>query len=236
MCKFHKDVARDIATDPSTNEFNPGKYCVALVAMAHFRTEQYMPSMFSNDGFVPSTLRTPEAIKALDDSGLRKPLKEAQAYRDSHIDVLRSAMNLTAKSCDLSMTGLNIPDTITKDGYQHCEKMGPDITKNGPFMDEAVVQLFKGYDDAAKKTWAKGQLTLIDEAHKPQYEAIRQATEFFVSQPSVKEALKGMFENTVVRIFEEARINGGIDLKTDGCVMCGHGDRAKKGKKNKPQP
>jgi hypothetical protein len=232
MCKFHKDVARDIAINPSTDEFDAGKYCVALLAMGHFRTEQYMPSMFSNDGFVPSSLRTPEAVKALDDSGLRKPLKEAQGYLDSHIGALRAAMDLTAKSCDLSVQGLNIPDTITRNGYQHCPKMEPDITKNSPFMNEALVNLFKGYDDETQKTWAKGALTLLDEAHQPQYEAIRQAAEFFFSQPGVKEALKGMFENTLVRTFEEARLSGGVDLKTDGCVMCGHGDRAKN---NKPK-
>jgi hypothetical protein len=232
MCKFHKDVARDIATNPATGAFDAGRYCVALLAIAHFRTEQYMPSMFSNDGFKPSTLQTPEAIKALTDAGIRKPLEEAQDYLKTNVGKLRDAMNLTAKSCDLTVYGLNIPDTITKNGYQHCESMGPDITKNGPFMDEALVQLFTGYDDDTK-TWAKGPLTLLKEAHKPQYEAIRQAAEFFISQPGVKETMKGMFENSLVRTFEEARIDGGVDLKTDGCVMCGHGSRAEK-KEEKP--
>lgn len=227
MCKFHKDIAREIATNPATGAFDPGRYCVALLAIAHFRTEQYMPGMFSNDGFKPSTLQTPEAIKALTDAGIRKPLADAQAYITTHISQLRDAMTLTAKSCDLTVYGLNIPDTITKNGYQHCESMGPDITKNGPFMDEALVQLFSGYDDATK-TWAKGPLTLLPEAHKPQFEAIRQAAAFFISQPGVKDTMQHMFESSLVRVFEEARIKGGVDLKTDGCVMCGHGSRAEK--------
>jgi hypothetical protein len=227
MCKFHKDVARDIATDPATGEFNPGKFSVALLAMAKFRIEQYMPPMHGCDGFAPAKMTTDEAVKALDDSGLKKPLADIRAYRDAHIEAMWAAMNLTAQSCDLSLQGLNIPDNITKDGYKHCAKMPADITKAGPFMDEAVVQLFEGYDDAGK-TWARGDLTLTNQAHKPEFEAIRMAAEHFISQPGVVDTFKQMFENSLVRVFEEARINGGPGLKTDGCVMCGHGSRAPK--------
>jgi len=232
MCKFHKDVARDIATTPETGAFDAGKYAVALVAMAHFRIEQYAPALFTNDGFNPKTLTTPEALKALKDSGLEKPLAQTLAFRDAHIRALKEAMELTAKSCDLSMQGLNIPDILTKDGYQHCASMAPDVTRNGPFLDEAVVQLFKGYDDEAVKTWAKGALSLAEEAHKPQFEAIRMAAEFFVSQPGVLDTLRGMFENTVARVFEEAKAEDAKALKSDGCVMCGHGSRADK---NRPK-
>lgn len=227
MCKFHKDVARDIATDPATDEFNPGKYCVALTAMAKFRIEQYMPVMHGCDGFVPAKMTTPEAIKALDDTGLKKPLADIQTYRDANIEAMRAAMNLTAQSCDLSMLGLNIPDLITKDGYKKTCCVTPDPTKNGPFMDEAVVQLFEGYDDAGK-TWARGNLTLAKQAHKPEFEAIRMATEHFIGQQGVKDVLKQMFENALVRVFEEAHTSSSPGLKTDGCVMCGHGSRAPK--------
>lgn len=225
MCKFHKDVARDIATDPVTGDFNPGKYCVALTAMAKFRIEQYMPVMHGCDGFVPAMMTTDDAVRALDDTGLRKPAADIQAYRDARIGAMRDAMALTAQSCDLSMQALNIPDTITREGYRHCAKMAPDPTKNGPFMDEAVVQLFEGYDDEGK-TWARGTLTLADQAHKPVFEAIRTATEHFLGQPGVTDTLKQMFENSLVRVFDDARIKGGAGLKTDGCVMCGHGSRA----------
>lgn len=229
MCKFHKDVARDIATDPATGQFDPGKYSVALMAMAKFRIEQYMPSMHGCDGFVPEKMFTPEAIRALEESGLKKPEAEIQAYRDAHIDAMRAAMALTAEAYDLSLKGLNIPDNITKDGYKHCEKMPADLTKNGPFMDEAVVQLFQGYDDEGK-TWARGPLSLLSKAHKPEFEAIRTATEHLISQPGVTDVLKQMFENSLVHVFETARqeFDAGHTLKTDGCVMCGHGSRAPK--------
>jgi hypothetical protein len=232
MCKFHKDVARDIATDPATGEFNPGQYSVALVAMAKFRIEQYMPAMHGCDGYAPSMMVTEAAVKALDDSGLKRPAQEIAAYRDATVAALKSAMALTAQSADLSLEGLNIPDAITKDGYKHCARMAADVTKNGPFLDEAVVQLFEGYDDA-DKCWARGELRLSAEAHKPQFEAIRAAAEHFLSQPGISEILKQRFEHSLAAVFTDAQaqLDAGNGLKSDGCVMCGHGDRAKP-----PQP
>jgi hypothetical protein len=94
-------------------------------------------------------------------------------------------------------------------------------------MDEAVVQLFEGYDDA-EKTWARGDLTLVSQAHKPAFEALRLATEHFINQPGVVDTLKQMFENSLVRIFDEARDASTPVHKSDGCVMCGHGSRAPK--------
>ncbi len=223
MCKFHKDVARDIATNDN-GEFHPGKFCVGLLAMAKFRIEQYMPSMHGCDGFQPAAMTTDSAIQAFNLSGLHTSLEAVQSYRDENIKFMKTAMDLTDASFDLSREGLNIPDNITKDGYKHCGKMPADITKAGPFMDEAVVQLFSGYDDEAK-TWATGDLELVDEAHKPQFEAIRMATEHFLAQPDVVHKLQVMFENSLVKIFEEARTLDVPSLETQGCVMCGHGSR-----------
>lgn len=229
MCKFHKDVARDIATDPLSGAFDAGKYSVALVAMAKFRIEQYMPAMHSIDGFVPEQMITDEARDALAQSGLQKTTAEITDYRNAHIDGLRAAIARTADVIDLSMRGLNIPDIITEKGYQHCARMKPDPTQNGPFLDEAVVELFEGYDDA-DKTWARGTLELVEQAHKPAFEAIRLATEHFLSQPDVVPVLKAMFENSLVTIFQSAHDDheNGRGLATKGCVMCGHGSRAPK--------
>lgn len=224
MCKFHKDVARDIATNSQTGEFHPGKFCIGLLAMAKFRIEQYMPDMHGCDGFQPSTMTTETAIEAFKASGLTTALDAVYTYRDENIEAMKAAMDLTTTSCDASLQGLNVPDNITKDGYKHCGKMPADITKAGPFMDEAVVQLFGGYDDEAK-TFAAGDLHLVEEAHKPQFEAIRMATEHFLSQVGVTETLKTMFENSLVKVFEEARTLDVPSLETEGCVMCGHGSR-----------
>lgn len=227
MCKFHKDVARDIATNPVTGDFDAGQFCVALLAMAKFRIEQYMSPMHGCDGFTPGEMTTAAAVKALDESGLRKPRAEITAYRDAHIGALHAAMAVTARSTDTSLAGLNNPDRIVKGGYKATCCADPDPTKGGPFMDEAVVQLFEGYDDDAK-TWARGDLTLSAQAHKPPFEAIRLATEIFLTQPGVVDTLKQMFEHSLVRVFEDAQGQNAPAVKSDGCVMCGHGSRAPK--------
>lgn len=226
MCKFHKDVARDIATDPVTGKFDAGKFCVALLAMAKYRIEQYMPAMHGCDGFTPAAMTTDTAQQALESSGLQSSINEGQAFRDAHIAGLHHAINATAQSYDLSMQALNNRDDITAEGYQHCPKMGRHINQAGPFMDEAVVQLFNGYDDEAK-TWARGDLSLLSAAHKPEFEAIRAAADHFLSQSGVEPTLHRMFEHSLFRIFEEARVSPDAPgVKTDGCVMCGHGGRS----------
>jgi len=220
MCKFHKDVAKDIATNPVTGEFNPGQYAVALVAMAKFRIEQYMPPMHGCDGFVPSQMTSPVALQALTDSKLVKPLTDFTAYRDANIAQVRAAMAATAQTFDLSLSALNTQDRITKEGYKKTCCADPDPTKNGPFLDEAVVDLFEGYD---RPGYVSGDLSLLKTAHKPQFEPIRAATEHFMAQPGVDAILKQMFENSLASVF----INAKDDLaagrghdKTDGCVMC----------------
>lgn len=227
MCKFHKDVARDIATDDSTGAFDAGRYSTALVAMALFRIEQYIPDMHGCDGFNPNHMLTEQAKFAFAASGLEKPQKSINAFRNRNIDTLREAMDVTAESCDLTLSGLNIPDRVTKDGYKATCCAAGDLTKNGPFLDEAVVELFQGYDDDAK-TWARGPLTFIETAHKPAFEAIRTAAEHFVSQPGIRDLLQGMFEHSVASIFQNAQAvkDAGLGLDTEGCVMCGHGSRA----------
>ena len=233
MCKFHKDVAKDIATDSNTGDFDAGKYAVALTAMAHFRIEQYMPSMFGCDGFIPAEMATQEAQQALDESDLRGCPHAIQKFRDDNIKAMREAMDETASVFRLTHEDLNItPGEITKDGYKATCCAAPDPTINGPFMDHAVVYLFDGYDDDAKTYAGKDTLALLDEAPSPEYEAIRMATEYFISKPDVKETLKQMFEDSLVTIFKEAPSDleaGRGYEQTAGCVMCHDDERREAG-------
>lgn len=224
MCKFHKDVARDIATNEA-GDFNPGKYAVALTAMAHFRIEQHMPAMFGNDGFVPASMATPEAQQALKDSGLRTCPHASKRFRDANIGMVRAAMDATAAVISLDPAHLNIaPGEITRDGFKATKDAKPDPTVNGPFMDHAVVYLFDGYEDAKKTRVAKdGALRLSPQADDARFEAIRTATEHFVSRPGVMPALEQMFKDSLAQIFknapEAAKLGQGFNA-TAGCVMC----------------
>ena len=227
MCKFHKVVARDAATNPETGVFDPGRYCVMLGVMTTFRMEQYMPSMYTLNGFKPEEMTTPEAIESFESSGLKRPIAEIEAETAALLPIIRQALDTVARSMDISMTALNNPDTLTKDGYKHCAKMAPDFTRTGPFMEEAVVELVTGYDDGDKKTYASQRLRIVDVAHKPQYEPLRAAAAFLLEQSGVDAALKRLFEGSVAKIFITAAEDAaaGRGLENDGCVMCGHGSR-----------
>ncbi len=230
MCKFHKDVAKDIATDPVTGDFNAGRFCVALLAMAHFRIEQKewaMPEMYECDGFNPEELATPQAVAAFARSGLATAEAEIKAYRDDHIGLLHAAMDKAAEGHDLDLAGLGVPDMITKDGYRHCASMPADPRKNGPFMDRAVVDLFAGYDDPRTREYATGDLRLISADDLPAdmaaYEPIRAACERFISQPGIMDALRVMFRHSVARLFQSAEsdLSQGKGLRGESnCIMC----------------
>ena len=228
MCKFHKDVARDIATDPVTGDFNAGHYAVAMLAMGHFRMEQYMPEMYHADGFVPAELATETAAAALERTKLRSCPHAMQRYHDEVMPAIREAMANTDAVFDLSHEGLSIkPGEITKDGFKATCCATPDPTINGPFMDYAVVYLFDGYDDA-EKTMATGKLTLLEESPSPQHEGIRMATEYFIAHDGILPALQQLFEDTVVKIFKDAPAavaEGRGYQETKGCIMCHDDER-----------
>lgn len=178
MCKFHKDVARQIATHPVNGAFDPAAYSVALVAMAKFRIEQYMPSMFGTDGYSKYALASEKGRAAFAASGLADRLGAAP----DNMTVLRDAMPQ-----NLSLTGLNLPNNPVRDGG---------------FLDEATVELFENYTAPG---YAAGPLCLKNTAHRPEFEAIRGATEQFLSRPEVEDALRAQFEYSMARIFTEAR-------------------------------
>ncbi|PZQ48226.1 MAG: hypothetical protein DI551_01690 [Micavibrio aeruginosavorus] len=220
MCKFHKDVAREIATNRA-GEFDAGKYSTALISMALFRVEQYMPEMHGFDGFQPEKMLTDTARESFAKSNLARPQAAIVSYHNAHIEGLRAAMDLTARSMPLSLGDLNIKDRIEKGGYKATCCAEPDPTENGPFLDEAVVEMFTGYDDTSKK-WASGPLSLVEVAHKPEFEALRTAVEHFTSQEGVRHVLQGMFERSVASIFQsaEADLAAGHTRDSQGCAMC----------------
>lgn len=178
MCKFHKDVARDIATSPVNGQFDPAIYSVALVAMAKFRIEQYMPSMFGTDGYNQYALASAKGVAAFDQSGL------AMGDAPRGMDVLRQAMGK-----NLTLAGLNLPK---------------DPVRDVAFLDEATVELFENYTAPG---YAAGDLHLKATAHKAEFEAIRAATADFLSHPGIEDILRRHFEHSMASVFTEARKN-----------------------------
>lgn len=229
MCKFHKEIARDIATS-CCGTFDPGAYAVALTAMAHFRIEQYVPELFGCDGFVPAKMAGADAQRALTAAGLEEDSSVAERFRSKHLKTLQAAMRATRAAHDLSPAALQIaPGELTAQGYKATPQAQPDPTVNGPFLDHAVVHLFTGYDDDAKTYVSKGRsLSLVARAEHDRFEPIRAATADLWAQPQVAEIMRTMFQHALVRIIraapEDLQAARGF-AATKGCVMCHDDDR-----------
>jgi hypothetical protein len=242
MCRWHKLAAKEAATNPITGEFHVGQYAVALTAMGLFRIEQKqwkMAELFEIDGFNPNEVLEENAWQAFEQSGLRKNTNDAQLDLSIHIANMRHALEETALSFDLNPDALDIKDRITKDGYKTTCCAAPNPRENGPFLDAAVVYLAKGYDDT-DRSYATGKLSLIDsdelEALKrdpsvaesdrqyiPVLEGVRGATEYFLVQPNIMQALEGAFSNSIALIFQTAeddlKAGRGLEGPSD-CIMC----------------
>jgi|GEM_PF-1085557 hypothetical protein len=212
MCKFHQSVAREIATNPATRHFDPVLYSVALVAMAKYRIEQYMPSMSECDGNSPYVMASSAGVSAFERSGLTDKIV---ANDGTDIAILRLAMAATLRAQGMTLAGLNLPK---------------DPVKDGTFLDEAAVDL---YEDYTAPGYAARPLTLKAVAHKPAFEPIRAATEHFLKEIGVVDALRRSFERSIVTIFSEApsqvnpfllraydRVPTGLRNVFKTCAMC----------------
>ena len=242
MCRWHKYAAKEAATNPHTGEFNVGHYAVALTAMGLFRIEQEqwkMPELFSIDGFNPEEILPADKWNAFERSGLSKPTIEAQRDLAHAIADMRYGLEQTALAMDLSKEGLDITDRITKDGYKKTCCAAPNPRDNGPQLDAAVVYLVKGYDGETRD-YASKPLKLIsadeldalqsdltvadkDRALLPRLHAIRIATELFLEQSGVVNALEQAFKNTIPVIFQMAErdLKEGRGLTgASECIMC----------------
>jgi hypothetical protein len=215
MCKFHQSVAREIATNPVSHHFDPVAYSIALVAMAKYRIEQYMPSMSECDGNSPYMMASKEGVDAFARSGLNDKVVQNPG---TDIALLRLAMAAVLRKQVLTLSALNLPQ---------------DPVKDGAFLDEAAVDLYEGYTAPG---YAAQDLTLKASAHKPAFEPLRAATEGFLNESGVVDALRRGFERSVVTVFNEApaevnpfllraydRVPSGLRNVFKTCAMCAGG-------------
>ena len=200
MCKFHKDVARAIATDPVSGQFDPSLYSVSLLVMAKYRIEQYMPAMFGCDGYSNYQMATPQAQAAFDQSGLAAAANGASS---ADIAAMRDALLVATAGMDLSRAALHLPKNPVKDTR---------------FLDEATVELFDGPGYYTKANiMRKGQppegtpmgyvddeIAFLDAAHKPAFEPIRAAATAFLAQPGVDVTLTKLFKESLAEKFSAA--------------------------------
>lgn len=236
MCKWHKLSIKQVATDPKTGEFDAGVFAVGLTAMAALRVEQdkfNIKDLFANDGFNPEELLTQANQEAFANSGLdNRSEEEVEQSLSQNIEKLREAILNVSNYISLDKDDLNVPKGVTKDGYKVtcCADANP--RENGPFLDAAVIYLFKGYDtpedvkseygfDVSGWAYASQDLELIsaqeleelsndpaipdeDKEYFPMLEGIRSAVEVFFENPEALSILEDTFRDTVAYVYHHA--------------------------------
>lgn len=187
MCKFHKDVAREIATNPTTNQFDAATYSVALAAMAKFRIEQYMPPMFGENGNSNYAMASARGVAALEQSGL----KEKVTGQPVDLGFIRHTLARVMAAHGATMQTLNLTGKAKHDEA---------------FLDEATVKIYENYTAPG---YAAGALSVVKTAHKPEFEPLRAVVDDFLSQSGLEPVLRQGFETSVLRLFTAApqRVN-----------------------------
>lgn len=188
MCKFHEDIAIDIATNPQSGELSPGAFAVARMVLARYHIEQYMPEMFGCDGRGAYAMACARGAAAFQRSRLEVPPEEISAYRDAHIASLHEAMAQTQSRHDLSVKALGLPKNPVKDAR---------------FLDEGAVELIEGYTH--ENYYSEGPLHLKAQAHKPEFAPLLGAAQDFLAQPGIEATLRQMMEHSLARNFMAAR-------------------------------
>lgn len=182
MCKFHKELAIDIATDPVTKKINPVAYSVSLVALAKYWIDRYMPDIPDCDGYSPYAMMSPKAVAALDKSGLEQDVALIGAFRDSNIGHVRTAILNLIEEQQLTLESLNLRK---------------DPMKDERFLNNSMLAVFEGNP--------RIELTLRRTVDDPAYEPLRQAVEDFTGRDNIQAILQKLIEGNFARLFVEAR-------------------------------
>lgn len=210
MCKFHKDVAREIATDPLTGGFDPLAYSIGLAALARYWIDRYIPEMTNCDGYSNYEMASRAGISAFEKSFLPKDIDSINAYHADTIGDLRAAVKAVIETKGLTLAALNLPKNPVK---------------NTRFLDIAMADIYEG-DPAIG-------LMLRSAAKAPSQDPLRNAVSALFAQDGIEEKLQKIQEGSFSKLFLEApdkinpallkayeHIPQGLRSSFKACAMC----------------
>lgn len=175
MCRFHKDVATRLATNPVTQKPDPVAYAILITAFSRFWVDRRVPRLSECDGYSPYPLATQEAQNALASSGLHYNAKDEGRFDQDVITTLNHFIHEN----NVTLASLNLPQKNLRRTH---------------FLDEAYQHVY----DYADPTRA---LDFLPKSPNPDYEPLRQTVAaFFATRPDMAQMLESMIDDSIAKI------------------------------------
>lgn len=188
MCKFHKDVAMAVATDPVSGSIDPLRYSITLCALAKYWIDKYMPDMGYQDGYSNYEMSTKAAKAAFTHSGLEQNLDKARAGQSERITFLRGAVDGIIAEMGLTPSQLFLPKYPEKSPH---------------FLDSVMLNIYEG--DPKIEWQLKEDDALENKKHKP----LRNVLERIFAGEGYKAAIEESLKSSISNLFIQApsRVN-----------------------------
>lgn len=154
MCKFHKDVAIDVATNPVSGVLCPLRYSITLCALAKFWVDKYMPDMGHLDGYSNYEMSTAATRHSFALSDLEKDPRKVHDGQAERIIFLRGAVDKVIADLGLTPQLLNLPKS-------------PDTSPR--FLDQVMLGMYDGEP--------QHELTIKASVDNPKHEPLRHVVE-----------------------------------------------------------
>ncbi len=182
MCKFHKDVAIAVATDPVSGSVDPLRYSITLCALAKYWIDKYMPTQGYQDGYSNYEMSTSAARNAFTNSGLKQNLDKARAGQPERITFLRSAVDGVIARMGLTPSQLFLPKRPEKSPH---------------FLDSVMLNIYEGNP---KIEWQlKDDESVENKKHKPLRTVLERMFEIEGYKEEIEESLKSSISNLFIQ-------------------------------------
>lgn len=177
MCKFHRDLATEIAIDPKTGLVDEKIYALTLTALAKYWIVRYLPDYGECDGEFRYEMATQRAQDALRDSALNRDIHAIKQHRARTIPEVRGIIANIAGAFPVDLPARKAERTR--------------------FLDNAYLHVFSG-DPAGDYRVSERN------ADDPRYEMLRRSTAALMAMPGVDAMLETMLRGKIVEIFTDA--------------------------------
>lgn len=178
MCKFHKDVAMAVATDPVYKTVDPLRYSITLCALAKFWIDKYMPDMGYQDGYSNYELSTSAAQSAFQNSDLEQNPDKARAGQDDRVAFLRTAVDRIINEMELTPSQLFLPKK-------------PDQSPR--FLNSVMLDIYEG--DPSEEWELKAESAVSNKKHKPLRNILERMFEIDGYTQVIEDSLKSSISN-----------------------------------------